>query len=115
MSRAETEIWVPVQINLPLGAFKAVNFSPNSCGDLQSLIFGPFTIIFLAQCSLTILVPVLPFLVKDIGVRCAHQPAGICVAHHPLLTCFLRARRATWLPMGRSSPCCGRRRLSCRP
>ena len=57
-------IWVPVTINLPLGAIKS--FSPENCAPLQ-LLFGPFSIILLAQTANTVLVPVLPFLVKDVG------------------------------------------------
>ena len=57
-------IWVPVTINLPLGFTKS--FSPENCAPL-SLLCGPFTIILLAQTANTVLVPVLPFLVKDVG------------------------------------------------
>jgi MFS family permease len=57
-------IWVPVTINLPLGLTKS--FTPDNCAPL-SLLFGPFSIIMLAQTGNTVLVPVLPFLVKDVG------------------------------------------------
>lgn len=61
----EDVIWVPVTINLPLGLTKA--FTPDNCAPL-SLLFGPFSIIMLAQTANTVLVPVLPFLVrKDLG------------------------------------------------
>ena len=61
---ADDAIWIPVTINLPLGFAKS--FSPENCAPLQ-LLFGPFTIILLAQTANTVLVPVLPFLVKDVG------------------------------------------------
>ena len=57
-------IWVPITINLPLGLTKA--FTPDNCAPL-SLLIGPFSIIMLAQTANTVLVPVLPFLVKDVG------------------------------------------------
>ena len=58
-------IWVPVTINLPLGFTKS--FSPENCAPL-SLLCGPFAIILLAQTANTVLVPVLPFLVKEAGL-----------------------------------------------
>ena len=57
-------IWVPYTINLPLGFAKS--FSPENCAPL-SLLCGPFMIILLAQTANTVLVPVLPFLVRDVG------------------------------------------------
>ena len=57
-------IWVPITINLPLGLAKG--WSPDSCAPM-ALVFGPYSVIFLAQSANTILVPVLPFLVKDVG------------------------------------------------
>ena len=62
--RGEDEIWVPVTLHLPLGFTK--NLSPTNCTPL-ALVVGPFTIIMLAQTANTVLVPVLPFLVKDVG------------------------------------------------
>ena len=61
---ADDAIWIPVTINLPLGFAKS--FSPENCAPLQ-LLFGPFTIILLAQTANTVLVPVLPFLITDTG------------------------------------------------
>ena len=61
---ADDEIWVPVTINLPLGLTKGMN--PGDCAPL-SLLVGPFMIIMLAQTGNTVLVPVIPFLVKDVG------------------------------------------------
>lgn len=55
---------MPITINLPLGFAKS--FSPENCAPC-TLLFGPFTIILLAQTANTVLVPVLPFLVKDVG------------------------------------------------
>ena len=63
-ARDDEAIWVPVTINLPIGLAKA--WTPDSCLPV-SLLCGPFTIIFLAQSANTVLVPVLPFLVKDMG------------------------------------------------
>lgn len=60
----DDEIWVPVTINLPLGFAKS--WTPDSCLP-SNLLCGPFAIIFLAQTANTVLVPVLPFLVKDVG------------------------------------------------
>jgi len=60
----DDELWVPITINLPLGALKGMSF--DSCASL-SLLVGPFMIIMLAQTANTVLVPVLPFLVKDVG------------------------------------------------
>ena len=57
-------VWVPVTINLPLGLTKA--FTPDNCAPI-SLLVGPFSVIMLAQTANTVLVPVLPFLVKDVG------------------------------------------------
>ena len=57
-------LWVPVTLHLPLGMAKS--FSPENCAPLE-LLFGPFSIILLAQTANTVLVPVLPFLVKDVG------------------------------------------------
>ena len=61
---AETEVWVPVTIHIPLGAMKAWN--PGKCAPL-SLFCGPYAIILLAQTANTVLVPVLPFLITDTG------------------------------------------------
>ena len=66
MQPPDNEIWVPVRFYLPLGLAKSWPV-PNSCMDVRSLLCGPFAIIFLAQTSNTVLVPVLPFLVKEIG------------------------------------------------
>lgn len=60
----EDEIWVPITLHLPLGFAK--QWQPQSCVP-SALLCGPFAIIFLAQCSNTVLVPVLPFLVKEVG------------------------------------------------
>ena len=60
----EDAIWVPVTLHLPLGLTKS--FNPTNCAPL-ALLFGPFSIILLAQTANTVLVPVLPFLVKDVG------------------------------------------------
>ena len=57
-------VWVPVTLHLPLGFTK--NMTPAVCTP-WALIVGPFSIIFLAQMANTVLVPVLPFLVKDVG------------------------------------------------
>ena len=57
-------MWVPITINLPLGLAK--QWTPANCAPM-SLLCGPFAIIFLAQTANTVLVPVLPFLVKDVG------------------------------------------------
>ena len=57
-------IWVPVTLHLPLGLTKS--FNPDNCAPV-ALICGPFSIILLAQTANTILVPVLPFLVTDVG------------------------------------------------
>ena len=56
------EVWVPVTVHLPLGFAKS--WSPNKCAPV-SLICGPYAIIMLAQLGNTVLVPVLPFLVKQ--------------------------------------------------
>ena len=64
MPPQDDAIWVPVTLHLPLGFTK--NFTPRVCTP-YALIVGPFTIIFLAQLANTVLVPVLPFLVKDVG------------------------------------------------
>ena len=64
--RGEDEIWVPVTLHLPLGFAKS--WQPQSCLP-SSLLCGPFAIIFLAQTANTVLVPVLPFLVKDLGAN----------------------------------------------
>ena len=58
------EIWVPVTLHLPLGFTKSL--SPASC-TTWALLVGPFSIITLAQMANTVLVPVLPFLVRDVG------------------------------------------------
>jgi len=60
----DDEIWVPITLHLPLGFAKA--FNPTSCAPLELLV-GPFSIIMLAQTANTVLVPVLPFLVKEVG------------------------------------------------
>jgi hypothetical protein len=60
----DEEIWVPVTLHLPIGSFKSL--SPASC-TAGSLLVGPFSIILLAQTANTVLVPVLPFMVKDVG------------------------------------------------
>lgn len=65
MAVDENAIWVPVTINLPIGMVKGWSHAPN-CAPM-SLIFGPYSIILLAQTANTVLVPVLPFLVKDVG------------------------------------------------
>jgi MFS family permease len=57
-------IWVPVTLHLPLGVTKS--FGLDNCA-VCSLLVGPFSIIMLAQTANTVLVPVLPFLVKDVG------------------------------------------------
>ncbi len=67
-SDGDAEIWVPVTINLPLGFAKS--WTPDSCIP-SNLLCGPFAIIFLAQTANTVLVPVLPFLVKDVGASAA--------------------------------------------
>ena len=58
----QEEVWVPVTVHLPLGFAKS--WSPNKCAPV-SLICGPYAIIMLAQLGNTVLVPVLPFLVKQ--------------------------------------------------
>ena len=60
----DTAIWVPVTLHLPLGLTKS--FTIDHCAPL-ALLVGPFSIILLAQTANTVLVPVLPFLVKDVG------------------------------------------------
>ncbi|KAL1500071.1 hypothetical protein AB1Y20_012746 [Prymnesium parvum] len=64
-SREDDTIWVPVTINLPMGLVKGWTHTPN-CAPI-SIVFGPYSIILLAQTANTVLVPVLPFLVKDVG------------------------------------------------
>ena len=59
----DDEIWVPITINLPLGLTKA--FTPTECAPL-ALLFGPFMIIMLAQMSNTMLLSVVPYLVREI-------------------------------------------------
>ena len=72
MPRGEgDEVWVPVTINLPLGFAKS--FNPTSCTPM-ALLVGPFSIIMLAQTANTVLVPVLPFLVKDVGATAVALP-----------------------------------------
>jgi MFS family permease len=63
-SKGDDEIWVPVTINLPLGITNG--FNPTECAPLQ-LLFGPFTIILLAQMSNTMLLSVVPYLVRDVA------------------------------------------------
>ena len=60
----DTAIWVPVTLHLPLGLTKS--FTIDHCAPL-ALLVGPFSIILLAQTANTVLVPVLPFLVRDVG------------------------------------------------
>ena len=64
MPKEDDEVWVPVTLHLPLGYAKS--FSPSSCTP-TALLVGPFSIILLAQTANTVLVPVLPFMVKDVG------------------------------------------------
>ena len=59
------EVWVPVTVHLPLGFAKGWN--PNRCAPI-SFVCGPYAIILLAQLGNTVLVPVLPFLVKEAGL-----------------------------------------------
>jgi len=61
----QEEVWVPVTVHLPLGFAKAWN--PNRCAPI-SFVCGPYAIILLAQLGNTVLVPVLPFLVKEAGM-----------------------------------------------
>ena len=58
----QEEVWVPITVHLPLGFAKS--WSPNKCAPV-SFICGPYAIIMLAQLGNTVLVPVLPFLVKE--------------------------------------------------
>jgi DHA1 family tetracycline resistance protein-like MFS transporter len=60
----QEEVWVPVTVHLPLGFAKAWN--PNKCAPI-SLLCGPYVIILFAMLGNTLLVPVLPFLVKETG------------------------------------------------
>ena len=53
---------MPITVHLPLGFAKS--WSPNKCAPV-SFICGPYAIIMLAQLGNTVLVPVLPFLVKE--------------------------------------------------
>ena len=58
------EIWVPVTIHLPMGIAKG--WHPGACGP-ATFMCGPYMIILLAQLGQTVLVPVLPFLVREMG------------------------------------------------
>ena len=60
----QEDVWVPITVHLPLGFAKS--WSPNKCAPI-SFICGPYAIIMLAQLGNTVLVPVLPFLVKETG------------------------------------------------
>jgi len=60
----EDAIWVPITINLPLGLTKG--FTPAECAPLQ-LLFGPFSIIMFAQLSNTMLLSVVPYLVREVA------------------------------------------------
>lgn len=62
--RDADEVWVPVTLHLPLGFAKGL--SPASCAPID-LFVGPFTLVMLSQTANTILTPVLPFLVTDMG------------------------------------------------
>lgn len=64
--REEDEVWVPVTLHLPLGWAKGL--SPGSCAPVD-LFFGPFTLTMLYQTSCTVLTPVIPFLVTDMGAN----------------------------------------------
>lgn len=58
-------LWISLTIYLPFGFIKSL--------DIKNLSFyffdliGPLTIIFFCQLSLTLIIPVLPFIIKDIG------------------------------------------------
>merc|ERR1711988_1137388 len=60
--QGDDSVWIPVTVYLPLGFSKP--WSPSSC-LVPSM--GPFIIIFFAQLANTVLVPILPFLVTEIG------------------------------------------------
>ena len=59
------EIWVPITLHLPIGFAKS--WRPSAGCAPASFMCGPYAIILLAQLGNTVLVPVLPFLVREMG------------------------------------------------
>ena len=91
----QEEVWVPVTVHLPLGFAKAWN--PNKCAPI-SLLCGPYVIILFAMLGNTLLVPVLPFLVKETGSG-ARDYVEITASCSPLC--------------GSARPCCRRCWVRC--